>query len=476
MSFVSVEIQTNEEAIREEGLAKLKELLELAGVVGWVANEADLAVIELSTVASMVPAVAEIASVVPPAVFRKYGTELVKTPYNEGAAATATVKFTLLEEGGKFAAHTIEAGVQLVIGEKAFYVQGNTSVAEGESTKNVVLVASERGSEFNGLTGAVELVDAITWVKEVAIIGETSGGVNQESDEEYENRLAAALKLQAPRPITAANFAEMALDVPSSVVPTGVVVGRATAIDGYNPATTEAEGKVTTSSTTMTEVTSFAGITPKTEIEGTGIHKGTTVVSINTGAKTLVMSSAATESPAKKAYKFIGSFENERTVTVFVTNREGRSLTAEAMADLEAWLREFREINFVVNVREPRYNEIRVTAEVHVLPRYAAASVVANVKTAIESFLSPATFGNPSAQETGSTSWLNIVQGYSLVRYNTIVGLIEAVPGVQYVPAGGFGLAIALGEPPETKVFDLPLQGAAPLTETKAANITVTAV
>ena len=51
----------------------------------------------------------------PPAIFRKFGTELLKVAYREGAAATVTTTWTLLEEGGKYAKHTIEAGTALRI-------------------------------------------------------------------------------------------------------------------------------------------------------------------------------------------------------------------------------------------------------------------------------------------------------------------------------------------------------------------------
>lgn len=473
MAFVEVELTTNEQTIREEGIAKLKELLEAKGLVGWEANEADLSIIQIATDASMVPIVAQIAAVVPPAIFRKFGTELVKVLYNEGAAATVTTKWTLLEEGGEYAAHTIEAGTQLSIGELAFQVQANTSVAKGEATKNVVLVAVERGTEFNNLTGTVQLVNALSYVKEVTIIGETTGGVNQESDEEYENRLQAGLKLQAPRPITAANFAEMALQVPSTIVPTGVIVGRTTAIDGYNGATNEAEATVTSGSTELSEIASETGLTAKTEVVGTGIPKGTLLVS-KTKAKEWKMSAKGTSTPGKKLVKFVGSYENERWVTVWVTDKKGKELTAEAMTKIETWLNEFREINFKVQVKAPKYNEVQVTTQIHVLPGYTAASVEANVKTAIEVFLSPATFGNPTGQTTGANSWLNIIQGYSIVRYNTLLGIIEAVPGVQYVFTGSTGLAIGLEEAPGAKVEDIALVGPAPLPETKAANVKVT--
>jgi fructose-specific component phosphotransferase system IIB-like protein/predicted HicB family RNase H-like nuclease len=473
MAYVEVEITTNEQTIREEGIAKLKELLEAKGLVGWEANEADLSVIQIATDASMVPIVAQIAAVVPPAIFRKFGTELIKVLYNEGAAATVTTKWTLVEEGGEYPAHTIEVGTQLSIGELAFLVQANTSVAKGESTKNVVLVAAERGTEFNNLTGTVQLVNALSYVKEVTIIGETSGGVNQETDEEYENRLQAALKLQAPRPVTAANFAEMALQVPSSIVPTGVVVGRTTAIDGYNPATNEPEAKVTSGSTEINEITSETGLTVNTEVVGTGVPAGTLLVS-KTKAGEWKMSAKATSSPAKGKYQFIGSYENQRTVTTFVTDKKGKALTTEAMESIEDWLEEFREINFLPPVRAAKYSEVRVTTQVHVLPGYTAASVEANVKTAIEKFLNPETFGNPTGQTTGANSWLNIIQGYSIVRYNTILGVIEAVPGVQYVFTGSTGLAMGLEEAPGAKVADIVLPGPAPLPETKAAEVKVT--
>src|ERR1700680_3526777 len=183
-AFVSIEVQTNEEQIADEALDKLQELLENKGVVGYEPNDAALEIITLLTTSSMVPPVALVAATVPPAIFRKYGTELVKIPYNEGAAATVSTHWTL----GDTAGHTIEAATQLTIGTLVFYVQSNVVVEAGHNTATVTLVASERGTEYNGLTGTVELVDAIAWVSEVAIVGESSGGVNQETDEEYENR------------------------------------------------------------------------------------------------------------------------------------------------------------------------------------------------------------------------------------------------------------------------------------------------
>lgn len=488
MTFVEVEIPTNETTIYAEAVAKFKELIEARGVVGWEENPADLSMIQLAVDASMAAITNQIAAVVPPAIFRKFGTEQLRIPYKEGTQATVTTKWALLEEGGEYAAHTIEAGTQLTIAGAAgteplaFTVKEATTIAKGESSKLVTLIAIERGTEFNGLTGVVELVNALSYVKEVTIIGETSGGVNQETDEEYQNRLNKLNETLSFLAVTALQFALKALNTPESwpnskgeteTLPAGTSIGRTTAIEGYNPATNEPEATVTNGSTELTEITSETGLTVKSEVVGTGIPKGTTLVS-KTKAKEWKMSAKATATPGKKLVKIVGSFEQEKYCTVWVTNKKGSKLSTEQMEAIQDYLESIREINAVIEVLEPKYNNIQATTQIHVLPGFVTATVEANVKKAIEAFLSPETFGSPTGQSSGINSWLNITQGYSTVRYNQVLEVIGAVTGVQYVFAGSTGLAIGLEEAPGTKVEDIPLVGPAPLPETTAAKVIVT--
>lgn len=484
--FIAVQFETEAAELLDTAIEKLEAELAAKGVVNYEPREAEPTLIQLGVTAPMAANTAVIASVVPPAVFRSYGTQLFKLLYNEGAAATATTKWTLLEEGGEFPARSITAGTTLEAAGLAFYVEKTTSVAKGESSVTLQVVAAERGTGYNGITGVLTLVNSLNYIAEVAIIGETSGGVNQESDEEYMDRLASALALQAPRPITAANFATMSLDAPSSILPSGVIVGRATAIDGFNPETHEFEGTPKKAGNELTEVTAFIGVSPESTslpqvhpgsiITGTGIPANTTVVSINEGTKKIVLSATPSSEPGKEKLKALGSYENQRTVTVFVTNKEGKALSTPAREALKAYLEEFRELNFKVFVESASYNEVRVKATVKVLPTYVAAAVAENAKAAVEKFLSPETWGNPEGQTTGTNSWLNATQGYNVVRYNQIVGVLEAVQGVAYVPAGSAGLAIGKEEAPGSKVADLTLSGPAPLPETKAVNIEVSAV
>jgi hypothetical protein len=412
VSYLEVQITTSAQQLADLAVEKLKEELEARGVVGWEPNDSDLEIIQIGAISLMASYAANVAAVVPPAIFRKYGTELLGVAYNEGANATCNTKWTLLEEGGEYPARIIEAGTQLTIGELAFYVESEVKVAKGESSATVQLVAAERGTEYNGLKETIQLVDAIDWVSEVKIVGESSGGVDQETDEEYQSRLAAELVLQAPRPITAANFAEMALVAPSSLLPTGVEISRATAIDGYNPET-------------------------KTS-------------------------------------------ENERTVCVFVKIRndtptaETETHAVEARKAIKEYLEGFRELNFVVFVEPPTYTKVYVTTKVKVLPNYSTVSVEANVKAAIVSYLSAETWGNPEAATTGANSWLNATQGYGIVRYNQIIGLIERTQGVAYVFAGSEGLKTGTSASP-SGTADITLTGEAPLPETENSYVLVTA-
>jgi hypothetical protein len=467
--FVEVSIDVQAAQLATEALERLEALMQAQGYIGWKAQAAALETILTEALAPIAEDVAQVAVVVPPAIFRNYGTKLLGLPYNEGAAATASTTFTLLDTAG----HTIPAGLQVQQGNLAFYTSSETVVAAGHSTATVQVVAVIQGTEYNGLTGLLEPVEAIDWLKEVTIVGETTGGAEQEEDSAYQNRLQAALQLQAPRPITASDYAIFVRDAPSTILPTGVVVGRSTSIDGYNPGTTALTGTTTEHSTTLSEVSSFTGLTAGSELEGVAIPLHTTVISVNEGAKTLVMSVEASATHSKEAVNSIGSYGNERCVCTFVTDVQGKELSAEAMGALEGWLESHREIGFITPVREPSYSEVYCTVKCHILPAYEEASVIASVKSALEAYLNPSTWANPEHSSTGANAWLNRVQGFNIVRWNSLVGLIESVPGVGYVFPGSEGLKTGFSASPSGTV-DLTLYGPAPLAKTKAANLVVT--
>jgi hypothetical protein len=394
--YVEAAIPQSEPELKALGVAKLVELIEAEGITGYEPLPAYQEIMVLAVAAVLFSNTAQIAAVVLPAIFRQYGTELIKLPFNEGASATAKTKWTVVPSEGP---RTIEAGTQIEAGGLGFRVETNTTVIAKATSVELQVIAVARGTEYNKVSGVAKQVNPYDWVTEVQIVGETANGAEQETDSEYLVRLAAQLQLQAPRPVNAEDFAPFILGVPSSILPFGVVVGRATAIDLYDAETAE---------------------------ENVG-----------------------------------------NCCTTWVTGEEGEALTTEDMKALQTWVRKFLPQNFLAFVRAPVYEKIYVTFKIHVRTGYNAESVVASAKAAVEALISKKTWGNPEKQTTGSTAWINETK----VRYNTVLGTIEATPGVAYVFPGSEGLKTGTSATP-TGTTDITLSGGpVVLPETTGATV-----
>ena len=498
---------------------------------------------------------ATVAATVLPAIFRAYGTRLCNLPYENGAYATVQTTWTFTSPaptGG----YSIAAGTAILISGFAFYVQSTVTTATSATNASVYLIASATGTAYNGLggvdAGAPTVVpnEQIDWVASVVTLGYTSGGANQQSDDDYENALAAVLQLQAPRPITASDYAGMVLSDLCELA-TGIAVGRATSIDGWYPAprilstggggstvftcnlssgspictltdplinqvpligatvvgtgipssttvlgtpaptpstftmshnasSNESGSTVTlggmsgwgplnlpctatlvSSSPTGTIVTSpYLGATPAigATITGTAIPANTTI--LNSSSSGFTMSANASSSETAEAVLISEWTYVEKSVTTWVADSSGNALSAVDMDALQVWLSGYREINFMPWIQAPTYTTVYVSASIAVLPNYDSANTIAAVGSALVSFLSPASFGNPSGASTGSSSWLSLSSGYNIVRFNSIIGVIEAVPGVQYAVSGQVFLGTTASPSGTT---DITLSGPAPL-------------
>ena len=228
--FVNVQVTTSATEAVAAALERQTALMQ-AIYPGWEPSANDILTITMEALGPLYADAAGVASVVPEAVFRRFGTKLEGVPYNEGTRAAATVLFTSYAEGPLI----IPQGTQVTIGDFGFYVEAATEIKVGHTTAQVRVIAESEGTEYNNLTGTAELVEEIDAIKEVTLEGETSGGTNPETDSEYQERLASELTLQAPRPVNAADFAPFLLGAPVTVA--GVKVGRAVSKDLYDAAT-----------------------------------------------------------------------------------------------------------------------------------------------------------------------------------------------------------------------------------------------
>lgn len=562
--FVQANVTVDPNQLLDNSIDVINSRLAAVGLPGWSSADADLAVILLGVVAQMAADVAQVAATILPAVFRSFGAILFGIPFNSGAAATvsSTWNFTSPAPTGGY---EVTAGTAVLISGYAFYVQTTVTTNEGDTSATIQLVASAPGTLYNDLGGISQPAtpnEELNWVAGITLAGTTSGGADQETDDDYQNRLASVLRLQAPRPITAGDYsAFVQSDV--ALAQTGIAVGRATSIDGFYPqprslstggsgstvlSCTIASGSptVTVVSTTTQVATVGALVTGASitagsyvlgspaptpgsftlssnaganttenltlsSMDGYGPSSLVGLVTLSSGSPTAVITSgpylgsipfpgatvtglgvpASTTvlaSPAPTATGFTMSHNasgNETStpltisewqsvsacVTTFCTDDSGLALSAVSMDTLSTWLQGFRELNFLAFVEAPTYSLVYVTAQVAILPGFIATNVVSDVQSALMAWLNPQTWGQPSINRGVTGTWLSSSSGYATVRFNSVIGIIEGVPGVQYAINGGVTLGLS---PSPAGVSDLALGGPAPLATSSSASIVVT--
>jgi hypothetical protein len=249
------------------------------------------------------------------------------------------------------------------------------------------------------------------------------------------------------------------------------------AMSGYGPVHLTCTANLTSSSATVAITTpSYYGAIPDigARVTGAGVPNGTTVLGSPAPSSSSFTMSANASANETGETMTISSWTNvERCVTTFITDSEGNAQSAANMDALQAWYGTLREVGFLPFVTAPSYNTVYVSTTVHCLPSYDPASVAANVQTALISVLSPAAWGASGGPSTGSTVWLNSGAGFNLIRLNVLLGIVQNVPGVQYVPDGGLTLGFSASP---TGTADLVMLGPAPLPATSVSTVLVSIV
>jgi hypothetical protein len=284
------------------------------------------------------------------------------------------------------------------------------------TSQDVTVTAVQTGEIFNGAGqgGNVQAIQQLPWLQSVTLSAVASGAQDPEDDAHYLNRVTTALQLQAPRPITAADFGTMALNFVPYFGTDQEEVGRATAVDGYNPSN--------------------------------------------------------------------GSFNNERMVTVAVTDFNGFALNNDTLYGypngssanvvttppnpntgwgIAGWLQSLREINFVVNVINPTYSAIYVTVTVKAATGWDATSIQINVQNALLAYLAPQGWGLPPFSSIG---W----QNNTTVHQSTLMTVIQNSSGVSYVVPGTLRYGLA---PSPSNTTDLVIPGPVALPTSSTISI-----
>lgn len=227
-SYIALPVTTDPDQLAADAIAYLA-----AQTPGYVAREGHLEVWMLRAAARMAAEVAGVAAQVPLAIFQYLGQSLLGLPPLAGAAAAMSTTWTMTDSLG----HTIPAGTTVAYRASSnalimFRTTADVVVPAGQTATTagqVTVQAADIGAAGNGFpTGALVLVDNLAFVSSVTSTTASTGGADAEDQAAYLDRLSSELQLLSPRPILPGDFAALARNQ--------AYVGRATALDGYNPA------------------------------------------------------------------------------------------------------------------------------------------------------------------------------------------------------------------------------------------------
>src|ERR1035437_8395858 len=278
-SFIDLPIVVDPTLLSNESTDLLQNAFVARGITGWAPAAADLEIIQIQILANMYSEVAALSAQVPPSIFRAFGTKLFNVPYRYAVPATATTVWELTDTLG----HTIPALTFVSIGGEGFYPTADTIVAPGFAAAAITVVAVDTGTVYNGLGDPTSLIDGLSFVASVSTTGVSADGVDAEPDADYLNRLTAELTLQAPRPITANDYAIFV----GAFAPIAALgqdqqdVGRATAIDGFSPTSSNFTCTTSSGSPNVTAVTgpgTFTIPAVGATVTGTSVPANTTVL------------------------------------------------------------------------------------------------------------------------------------------------------------------------------------------------------
>lgn len=340
-----------------------KEYLETQ-IVGWEARPANVETVLIEASGQMGAEVVDQAAQTPPVVFAYYGQWLLGIPLRQATPAVGTVKFafdspSMVPAGSLFTVDNADGN--------SYAFQTDTDVLSTDASLEVNATALEPGEDSNGAAGEGEMLDAIDGVASVTMLSAATGGSDEETADEYLDRLADALTILAPRPILPKDFATFARQIPG--------VGRAVALDGYQPSTGE---------------------------NGVGLPRD--------GA----------------------SHTNvERCVTVSVTAEDGSPPSQALMQSVYNALDASREVNFLVYVIPPTYTTIDAQVTVTTYPSYVLATVKAAAEEMLRTWLNANYWGAEEIGESQSWAVNTKARVYEAVDYS------NRADGVHYVNTVG---------------------------------------
>ncbi|HEV2308987.1 MAG TPA: baseplate J/gp47 family protein, partial [Acidimicrobiia bacterium] len=224
VGFTGPDIETDEQEIARQVFNRLAYL-----VPGWEAHDANPDTWLIEAFAAVAAELRALSRDVPDAIFVTHGTEVLGLPIRPPAPALGYSTWKAVDERG----YTVRTGAQITLARTGdelvgFEVLAGAEIPAGETTvENVPIRAVEMGAAGNGLQGPAEVSDPFDWVESVVVTRPTTQGDDGQDRPMYLDQLSTLLRVVAFRPVLPGDYAVLGLTIPG--------VGRAVAMDGYNP-------------------------------------------------------------------------------------------------------------------------------------------------------------------------------------------------------------------------------------------------
>jgi hypothetical protein len=225
-SYIPVPVETEPVDLASEAFDYIEQQ-----VPGWLPSNGNLEAWLIESLAQIAGELRTLVALVPDSIFAYFGSSILGLPPYPALQATAMTTWTAVDAAG----YTVNAGTVIAVTPPAssdaygFAVVSDFTIPPGQTQAAAIECrALEAGSAASGLTGSVQVIDALVFVESVTLDSPTSGGQDAETMDAYLSRLSALLTLLSPRPILPQDFAVLAQRQVEGVA-------RATAIDLYNP-------------------------------------------------------------------------------------------------------------------------------------------------------------------------------------------------------------------------------------------------
>lgn len=498
-------------------------------------SPADRAFIQAQVFASWAASIAQLCSAGATELFRQFGVQMLGLPFEQGTPALAIVTVTATDTLG----HTLPAGTQLLLTlngtQVGFQTGASLTIPASSSSGTVTVAAVASGQAFNGAAGPAEL-DGVNWISGVTVLAAASGGVDQEDDDAYVQRLAQATQLLGYATATAPNLATRALNFIPTTGTDQQEVGRATAIDGYSPATstftvttTNASPNVTVTtppgtgitaapgaailgtdipsstftantantSPTLSAVSSFTNLLVGDLISGAGIPSGTTIIALNPGTSQLTMSANATATASAVTVTDSTAIINSSTATAIVMSANATGSGTGIAALVAGTLGNERTVTLAItDASGNALNSDTITAVDAYLQTFREEGFIINVVSPAYStvFLTVSVIGSPgfaaatvqSNVQAALLAYLNpsnfglpqgAVSGWQnsqTIHLSRVLAVIQGTQGVDSVVPGT--LAIGFTASPAVSTTDLVCPGAFPLPQSTTTSIATSGI